>query len=190
MILKKHFLFLLLMITGFAISYAQKKTTHKPRAKSIHDAAVNHKQIYNSSCIPMSVELVLKYNKKVLPDYYKLQNNWKEKTDGTFNNFDGKTIEGIQFKHQFNLKRGDSFPFNQLFKTIDAELTAGRKVIISLPSGYNFWHMYVIDGKADSGDYIAYSRYFNDNNLITMQNIKKLIFEVKGTDILTYRILN
>ncbi|TKC06698.1 hypothetical protein FA048_15970 [Pedobacter polaris] len=170
-----------------SFNYAQQDLAKNTNTKSLHDVAFNHRQIYNSSCIPMSIEMVLKFNKRIPSDDYRLQTNWKEKTDGTFGNFDGKIISGLKFKHQFNIKRGDGFPFERLFKTIDAELAAGRKVIISLPSGFNFWHMYVIDKKVDK-DYLAYSRFNNDKNLVIKKDIKSWIFGCKGTDILTYQV--
>lgn len=145
-----------------------------------------HKQLYSMSCIPSSVEMVLKYNKKVGTDYFQLQEAWKEKSDGNFSDFDGKTIAGLIFNHRFNQPRKSSFPIENLYKAIEEELKAGRKVIISLPSGPNFWHIYVLDRQTESGDFVAYSRGYNNNNILEMNNIKALIRAINGTDILTY----
>jgi len=163
--------------------------THKnyQSVTTLKNVAAKHKQLYSMSCIPMSIEMILKYNNKVSADYYVLQNSWKDKADGTFANFNGKTIAGLKFEHQFNIPRGNNFPITKLFKTIDEELTAGRKIVISLPSGNNFWHMYVIDAKTSNGDYMAYSRYFNENSPIAIFEVKKLVSDCKGTDILTYK---
>ena len=176
---------------SYTANYAQKRPSkigHNKR--SLHDVAFTHKQIYGMSCIPMAVEMVLKYNNRVGLNYYGLQNSWKNKADGTFGNFDGKVIRGLKFRHQFNIKRSDNFPVDQLFKTIDSELAAGRKVIVSLSSGFNLWHMYVIDTKMKQGDYVAYSRFFNDRKLITKEYVKRAIREFQGTDILTYSMVN
>lgn len=184
-------LIILLFLGNYSSVFSQKRPSNgRNNKKPLHDIASDHKQIYNSSCIPMSIEMVLKYNNRVPYNFYDLQNNWKDKMDGTFADFDGKTIAGLKFKHQFNIKRGDNFPFTSLFKTIDNELAAGRKVIISLPSGFNYWHMYVIDRKIDQDDYLSYSRSFNNNTLITLEYVKRWIFSSKGTDILTYSIIN
>jgi hypothetical protein len=61
---------------------------------------------------------------------------------------------------------------------------------ISLPSGYNYWHMYVIDSQMERDDYLAYSRFYNDINLVTREYVKTWIRGCKGTDILTYTIVN
>lgn len=177
----------MLLIGSFLILNAQNnRSNNKKDKQSLESIASKHKQIYDVSCIPMSVEMVLKYNHRVAPDYYELQKDWKNKADGTFGNFDGKTLFGLKFKLQFNLTRGDNFPFDRLFSTIDTELAADRKVIVSLPAGNNFWHIYVVDKKTVSGDYIAYSRYYNGKNLIIKDDVKKVIYGCKGTDILTY----
>lgn len=55
-----------------------------------------HEQKYNLSCIPSTVELILKLLNRVPVDYYKLQDEWQNRNDGSFTNFDGRTIEGIQ----------------------------------------------------------------------------------------------
>lgn len=184
-------------ITAFLLflaiyNYAQYSPSKKQDIgnKSIANTAIKHKQLYNMSCIPMSIEMILKYNDRVSPNYYDLQNIWKDKSDGTFANFDGKTIAGLKFKHQFNIKRGDDFPIDRLFKAIDNELSAGRKVIVSLPTGSNLWHMYVIDRKMEQDDYLAYSKGFNNDQLLTLEYVKRWIRGCKGTDILTYKSVN
>ena len=143
-----------------------------------------HKQLYNMSCIPSAVEMVLKYNKKVNSNYYELQNSWKEKADGTFQDFDNKTIYGLKFTRQFNLPRSNDFPIDSLFKTIDNEIVAGRIVIISLPSGQNMYHMYLLDHKTDT--YLGYSRGYNQDEVLKLDNIKGFVKAMGGTDILTY----
>jgi len=190
--LKKNLVPIFLLLFSVCIfGYAQENPPEKQNSKkSLKDIAAKHQQIYSMSCIPMSIEMVLKYNNRVAPGYYNLQNNWKDKADGTFRNFDGKIIAGLKFKHQFDIQRGDNFPIDRLFRTIDTELAAGRKVIVSLPSGFNFWHIYVIDRKMEQDDYLAYSRFFNEDKLITKEYIKRWIRGCQGTDILTYTVIN
>ncbi len=185
-----NLIFLLFLCSGFSCSAQRTPPFGKGYKKTLREVALEHKQIYSFSCIPMSIEMILKFNNRVAPDYYDLQKDWKDKNDGTFRNFDGRTISGIKFKHQFNINRGDDFPFDSLFKTIDAELAAGRKVIVSLPSGRDLWHMFVIDSKMGGDDYLAFSRYYNDNNLIAKEHVKRAIRACKGTDILTYQVVN
>jgi hypothetical protein len=82
---------LLLFFGNYTSGYAQNAADKTNKRKSLHDVAFNHRQVFNNSCIPMSVEMVLKYNSRVKPDYNALQNTWQDKSDGTFKDFDGKT---------------------------------------------------------------------------------------------------
>jgi len=156
--------------------------------KQFYATVQKHRQIYSMSCIPSSVEMVLKYNKKVSPDYFQLQEVWKDKADGSFQNFDGKTIKGLTFTCRFREPRNRNFPINSLYKVIEDELKAGRKIIISLPSGPDFWHIYVLDHKTEDGEFVAYSRGYNDNNVLEIRKVKELIKAINGTDILTYKL--
>lgn len=81
-----------------------------------------HQQLYDWSCIPMSVEMVLKLEHREPSDYFELQNAWKNKRDGTFADFDGRTIDGLTFHRQFFLPRNDHFPMDNLFKAIGSRL--------------------------------------------------------------------
>ncbi len=144
-----------------------------------------HEQRYGMSCIPMSIEMVLKLLGRVQSDYYELQNPWKEKADGNFRDFDGKTLKGVTFHQQFDLPRNDQFPLAKLFETIDRELKAGRFVIVSLSSGSG-WHMYVIYDEDVDGDFLAVSKL--GAKTIETQHVKKIITRMKGTDIMTYEL--
>jgi hypothetical protein len=153
---------------------------------TLNQTAVDaHHQLYPVSCIPMAVELVLKLLGKVPMDYYLLQEDWRNRTDGSFGAFDGRTIAGITFRAQFPNPRGPEFPMARLFETIDAELASNRFVVISLavPGG---WHMYVIYQKSLDGDFQGVSKQMN----ITEQKsgIKSQIIRMGGTDILTYEV--
>jgi hypothetical protein len=116
-----------------------------------------HEQRYGMSYIPMSVELVLKLLGRAPPDYYELQTPWKEKADGNFRDFNGKTIKGVTFHQQYDLRRNRQFPLAKLFATIDKELKEGRFVIVSLASSSG-WHMYVIYDEDAEGDFLAVSK--------------------------------
>lgn len=185
--MKKSVLLLFTILYFFQTGYTQKKEIRSLGTGSIREAALKHHQISPNSCIPMSIELILKFNKRAAPDYYQLQRNWNNRADGTFKDFDGKVIAGLRFSWQFAVPRGEQFPYARLFSAIDHELAAGRKVIISLPSGYLLWHMYVIDSKTSKGEYLAYSRAFNFGEVLVLNDVKSRIFGCKGTDILTYQ---
>jgi imidazolonepropionase-like amidohydrolase len=145
----------------------------------------DHKQLYNMSCIPMSVEMVLKLLERAPVSYYKLQKPWKNKADGSFRNFDGKTFEGVTFHQQFALARGDRFPLARLFETIDGELKAGRFVIVGLASGPG-WHNWVIYDEDKEGDFLAVSKA--GGKTLEATHVKEIITKMKGTDIGTYEL--
>jgi hypothetical protein len=144
-----------------------------------------HSQKYGVSCIPSSVEMVLKLLGRVLESYCELQDAWKEKTDGTFGDFHDKTIKGVTFHRQFDLPRNDQFPLSSLFETIDRELKAGRYVIASLPSDTGY-HMYVIYDEDRAGDFLAVSKL--GTKTTELEHLKDKIKGMKGTDIMTYEV--
>ena len=174
---------------AFLFIFSQSSTTAQTKTDAgnliyKYEAINKHHQIYNNSCIPSGVEMVLKLNKKVSSDFYNYQKIWGDKTDGNFANFAGLSIQGLRFYQKFNLERNDDFPINDLFKTIDKELLAKRYVLISLTNGIG-WHIYVICSKLKNGEFVAYSKNGNQNMLEI--NVKQIIKQMKGTDILVYR---
>lgn len=145
-----------------------------------------HKQLYSVSCIPMTVELVLKQLGRVAVDFYDLQHEWKNKSNGSFGEFDGRTIEGVTFHARFCQTRGKQFPLNELFNAIEAELGAGRYVIVSLAVAGG-WHMHVIYAQESDGDFLAVTKNgFGQTEYI--ESVKRVITEMGGTDILVYNL--
>jgi uncharacterized protein len=144
-----------------------------------------HDQRYMMSCIPSSVEMVLKLLGRVPASYYEQQDAWKNKADGSFHEFDGKTIEGVTFYQKFTQAHGDQFPLAELFKAIDLELGAGRYVIVGLPFGDDT-HDWVIYDEDAKGEFLAVSK----GGQWTMENnhVWKTITDMKGTDIGVYKL--
>ena len=142
----------------------------------------SHEQKYQVSCIPSAVEMILKLLGKVNVNYYELQESRKNKTDGNFSDFDGKTIKNIRFRKLFGNPRDSNFPLQNLFVKIDEELNSNRFVIISLVSNSG-WHMFVVYDK--SGDeYKAFTK--NGKQTQYENNVKKIVKQMQGTDILVY----
>ncbi len=141
-----------------------------------------HEQRYSMSCIPSSVEMVLKLMGRVPGTYYEQQTAWKNKADGSFHNFDGKTIEGVTFHQQFTQEHNGQF-LAELFATIDRELGAGRFVIVGLAAagGTHDWVIYDEDA---NGDFLAVSKGWAGT--IEDNHVRKTITEMGGTDIGTY----
>ena len=136
------------------------------------------------SCIPSSVEMVLKLLHRVPSSYYGLQTAWKNKADGSFHDFDGKTFEGVTFTQQFTMARDPAFPLARLFDTIDAELRAGRFVIVGLAAGDGF-HNWVIYDESTDGEFLAVSK--GGKGTIEQNHVKKVITDMHGTDIGIYK---
>ena len=147
----------------------------------------SHEQRYGASCIPSSVEMVLKLLGRVPGSYYDLQSEWKEKVDGSFRDFDGKTFAGVTFHQQFALARNNDFPFAKLFDTIHSELKDGRFVIVGLVSSGG-WHNWIIYDEDDEGEFLAISK--DGKKTIHEPHVWQVITKMQGTDIGTYELQN
>lgn len=175
-------IFIFILVCFTAASFAQNAIT----VKGFQEDIINmHSQINASSCIPSGIEMVLKLNCKVESNFYNFQQIWGNKIDGTFQNFDNLLINGLRFSHKYNLQRNNNFPFKDLYNTIDKELAEDRFVLVSLISGQNMWHIYVITEKLQNGEYKAYSKF--NNETLVVSNVKEYIKNMKGTDIMVYR---
>lgn len=149
------------------------------------DIIDKHSQLFPRSMIPSAVEMILKLNNKVPFDYYDNQKMWRNNTNGGFINFDDISINGIRFHQKFNLNRGDNFPIDQLFSTIDQELAENRFVIISLFANKSWW-VHVIYGKTENHEYVAFTKA-GEKTLIE-RRVKEIVKQMKGTDIMIYKL--
>lgn len=167
------------------------------------DYISRHKQIAEKSCVPMSVECVLKLLRLMPINDFSLQmdgsksgqSNWIK--DGF--NYQNSN-QTVKFERQFLLEdiglfenRGSLFMesyFENLFITIDNELVNDRYVIISLESAPNQWHMEVIYNKNDNNLYQTISFYYNDNyRVYNNKDLRHIVAKMQGTDILTYSVM-
>ena len=179
-------LFGIVVIILTSVNFHSKAQTQKIDDCDFFDSVVNsHNQIFQASCIPSVVEMVLKYYRVVDFDFYDLQNEWKNKIDGSFRDFDNKELYGITFSHKFDLPRDASFPIDSLFQTIENELKSGKKVIVSLPSDMG-WHMFVIYKQTLDGEFVSCSKQWS--HTLILRNTKEIIKMINGTDIMTYSI--
>ncbi|MGN7986101.1 hypothetical protein ACTJKC_02115 [Pedobacter sp. 22226] len=148
------------------------------------DTVVNsHSQIFPFSGIPSAIEMALKQCKAVDLNFYKLQNDWQNKTDGSFSDFDKKKLYGVTFYQKFKLPRDVNFPLDSLFQTIDKELKLGRKVIIALQLE-NGWPIFVVHKRMPNGEFVSYSKF--GNNTLIVRNTKEIVKKSNGTEIMTY----
>jgi hypothetical protein len=143
-----------------------------------------HRQLELPSCIPSSVEMVLKLTRSVPTDYFELQQAWGNKLDGSFRDFNGRTIAGLTFSQRFTQPRGRRFPLAKLFAAIDAELEQDRYVIIALRAGPTSYHNWVIVQRSADGEYMAVSK--SGTETIVVNDAKARLTRMKGGDIGVY----
>ena len=183
--MKKEFTSLVIFIAASFIINLNAQT-RKVESSDFFDTVVNnHDQKFPPSGIPSAIEMTLKYCKAVDFHYYELQNEWKNRTDGSFSDFDNKSFYGITFSHKFKLPRDSSFPIDSLFQTIENELKSGKKVIIALQQD-GVWPIYVVDKQTRNGDFVSYGKY--GTHTLILRNTKEIIKKSNGTEIMTYDI--
>ncbi|MBE8713009.1 hypothetical protein [Sphingobacterium hungaricum] len=185
--MNKILLSLILLISTSVIFHSKAQAQKADNGNFFNTVVNNHNQIFEMSCIPSVVEMVLKYYKVVDFDFYDLQNEWQNKMDGSFRDFDKKDLYGITFSQQFVLPRDATFPIDSLFQTIENELKAEKKVIISLPSDTG-WHMFVICEQTPDGEFVSYSKL--GTHTLILRNTKEIVRKSNGTEIMTYSIHN
>lgn len=146
-----------------------------------------HRQLYPLSCVPMSVELVLKLLGKLKPGKFPFQMHVGPNRPGDFVEYDGKKIRGVTFKKEFPQKRGPGFPLMNLYDRMKQEIADGRYVIVSLERNPN-WHMYVVHAYDPTTDeFAAITKECNGPGKQIL-DVKRRITQMGGTDILTYKI--
>jgi len=182
--MKKVLFSIVMLIAPFVIFHAKAQIQNIGNSDFFDSVVNNHDQKFQMSCIPSAVEMILKYYKVVDFDFYDLQNEWQNKTDGSFRDFDNKELYGITFSQKFVLPRDENFPIDSLFQTIENELKTGKKVIISLPSDTG-WHMFVICKQTPDGEFVAYSKL--GSHTLILNNTKEIVKKSNGTEIMTYR---
>jgi hypothetical protein len=154
----------------------------------------SHIQIGINTCVPMSVEMVLKLEKRLPCDETSIQESMKSICPVGGNHFDGKVYNGIEFKQLFGPEqghpRGKDFPFDDLFKTIREELEKKKFVTVSLWEKEGGFHNYTIyDYDSERDEFLGVTkRIIGDPKLFEEKNVKKRIREMDGTDILVYNI--
>ncbi len=181
--MKKILLSLGILISTSLIFHLKAQTQKIDNCDFFDTVINNHDQIFELSCIPSAVEMVLKYYKVVDFDFYDLQKDWKNKSDGSFHNFDNKELYGITFSQKFVLPRDENFPIDSLFQTIENELKSEKKVIISLPADTG-WHMFVICKQTPDGEFVSYSKL--GSHTLILRNTKEIVKKSNGTEIMTY----
>lgn len=182
----KILLLLFFLISAPTVFHSKAQTKKIDNCDFFDTVVNNHNQIFQSSGIPSAIEMVLKHCKAVGFNFYDLQNEWQNKTDGSFRDFDNKELYGITFSQKFNLPRNANFPIDSLFQTIEDELKSGKKVIIALQLETG-WPIFVINKQTSDGEFLSYSKL--GSHTLILRNIKDIIKKSNGTEIMTYSTL-
>lgn len=162
-----------------------------------------HKQVTHDSCVPMSVELVLKLEGLMPINDFSFQNDspkignshWVKNPRLKYPDISPKVIFDREFMNSdLGLpEHTDEALANNLgptLKRIDEELEAGRYVIISVKSGPTTTHNIVVYNKIDNSNYDTVTfHHTSDDPLIQSENLREKIIERKGTDIITYEFI-
>ncbi len=139
----------------------------------------------------MAVELVLKLLRKLPTEDFRFQASWGNRNAGNFSDFDGWTFDNVKFTQHFSQPRGDDFPLDDLFSTIEDELASRRYVIVSLavPSptnpGETDYHNYVIYKRLPNGEFEAVTKGRHPERI---NDVRERLRQMKGTDVLTYQV--
>ena len=152
------------------------------------DVLRSHIQKYSKSCVPMGIELVLKLMGKAEKEYYELQDEKGDVFRGG-REYDKKIIKGTMINLKFDIPRGPGFPLTDLFKAIYDELNAGRYVNCAWkPEGVANYHAYVIYGY-EGDELLAVTKFHNDRNVHYINDMKKKLTDIQGSDILTFTVV-
>ena len=157
---------------------------------AIGDEVLNaHTQIEGNSCVPMSVEFVLKLLGRMDLTIYPFQKDLNKHGNSDWAN--GFIFNKVKFTRLFNQPRDNQFPLKALFDKISYEINSGRYVIVTLEVGRDergtLWHNYVINKILDNGEFGAITKY-SENDKIT--DVSKRIEVMQGTDIIIYTLLD
>ena len=161
----------------------------------------NHAQLHDNSCIPMSIETILKLENIIDAKSFPYQNDFNKHgrnewiTSITPASLGRKIIFKKQYSDFASERSRDKAEktVDAFFETIEEEITKGRYVIISLFSGFDkygnkLYHMYIIYGISNGNyDYFTFRKYGNFKDFPN-SDLKQIYLDMEGTDIITYEV--
>lgn len=152
------------------------------------DVLRNHIQKYSKSCVPMGIELALKLMGQAEINYYEIQD---EKGDNPSSgwDFNGKIYRGTRVNQEFPIVRGATFPLDDLFNRIIEELNAGGYVHCAWKEHpTDPYHAFIIYGY-EGDELLAVTKYHNNSNVRYVNDMKRKLTDIQGSDILTFTIV-
>lgn len=154
------------------------------------EVLIYHEQKKEHSCVPMSVEFMLKLAGELPLKFNDFQDGLdtvkSEKGHGS--EYQDKEVGNVILKHLFDQPRG-SYDVTQLIETIKKELDAGRYVQIALDNGVGGYHCWVVWGYVDDTMY-AITKYQNQRYPVIIDDVITRLKNMGGSDIIVYRELS
>ena len=150
---------------------------------------IYHEQKNENSCVPMSVEFMLKLAGVIPLGFYNFQYGLDTVRSefGSGEEYNEKKVGKVVLKQLVNQPRG-SYQVSDLIEYIKEELDADRYVQIALDNGAGGYHCWVVWGYVDDTMY-AITKYFNQRYPVIIDNVTSRLRALGGSDILIYRVL-
>lgn len=163
----------------------------------------NHRQLYRTSCVPSTVEMLLKIEGIIDPSSFMLQEKYGDNNPRSGDDFDNKCFPGTNKTIKFHKVLLPCL--EQIFARIDSELNAGRCVLIPLKTSEEgqpwMCHQHILYDFSPTGEYKTFTRLFGFADIIPIDNARtrfinnfkemesRPIDSRNGTDFLTYERL-
>jgi hypothetical protein len=133
-----------------------------------------HKQVFQNSCVPSSVEMVLKLEGILEPHSFKIQEQCGD-TGRSGDDFDGirysKGNNSIKFSKKIF---GD---LKSVFDAIKSELRSNKYVIVPLKTGIQnnarTYHNHVIYDFTEQGEYRTITILYGNNDIVDVKDMEK-----------------
>jgi len=141
----------------------------------INDKALNeHRQIFESSCVASSVEMILKLERFMKPGSFEIQQQYRNKAiSGDY--FDGKRYHKGDQWIKFHKKVFSDL--KSTFESIDHELRNERYVIVPLltskGTNYMTYHNHVVYRLSEKGEYETFTKLWNKDDIVNVGDMEK-----------------
>jgi hypothetical protein len=138
------------------------------------DILKKHRQLFENSCVPSSVEMVLKLEGIYEADTFDIQNR-----------YGNKPISGDYFDREIYRKGNKAIKFRKrifiylpsLFEAVKNELRNKRFVIVplltSIQGNYLMYHTHVIYDLTAQGEYKTFTKFYQNDAIVYVNDMEK-----------------
>ena len=149
----------------------------------VRQIADKHSQKYQDSCSPSTIELVLKVHERVPPDFYELQDKYKNENVG-FEPFAGQEVHGLRFT-----EHKEPPPFIRLRGLVGMEHGANRCVVVATIEPHGKAHVWLTTEPVIYGA-LAVSRAFEQMQTLEVDIFRDCLDVFPHGHYLTYELIN